>query len=321
MYRLPLFNKEYIGFLESFEKAIIAQGYSGGRGNIPRLAREFLFFLEAKKIDNIKDVQTSDIIEYYEYLLERPNMNWNGGLSADSIRKHIRAARFLFEHLISLKVMDSTPCAIPRLPPLPVRERISLTEEEVQLLYKVCRDQMDRAILACAYGCGMRRSELANLNVTDVVFAEKQIAIRKSKSCKSRSVPMAEGVMKDLKEFLIHERPKRKMYGFGPPTNAFFLNRSGKRMADASLNVRFLQLVKLTGDKILQAKKPTIHILRHSIATQMLNRGADAKYVRSFLGHVLLDTTVGIYGKRRKLKTKLYKLFQKHLEGHNLKDL
>ena len=76
-------------------------------------------------------------------------------------------------------------------------------------------------------------------------------------------------------------------------------------------NIRFRSLVIQTGNKELMAKKPTLHLLRHSIATHMINRGADVNYVRRFLGHTSLNTTVGIYAKRRKQKAKLYELYRR----------
>jgi site-specific recombinase XerD len=319
MYCLPLYNKEYIKLLEDFEKVIVAQGYSGGKTNLPRTMREFLFFLETKRINNIKDVQTSDIIEYYEYLMSRPNMIRDGVLSGNAIRTMLRSVSYFFEHLVDSKVIESTPCSIPRLPPGPFKERIPLTEEEVKQLYKVATDKTDLAILACAYGCGMRRLELSSLDISDVVFGKKEVAVRKSKNYKSRSIPMAEGVIKDLKDYLAHGRPRREMHG--QPTSAFFLNKNGSRMLKTSYNKRFWKLVLLTGNKELITKKPSIHSLRHSIATHMIDRGADVNYVRRFLGHTLLDTTVGIYAKRRKQKAKLYKLFRAHLEEHNIKSL
>jgi integrase/recombinase XerD len=319
MYSLPLFNKAYIKYFQDFEKVIVAQGYTGGKENLPRKIREFLFFLETKNINDIKEVQTSDILDYYEYLIERPNMNYDGGLSGSAVSGQLRSVTNFFEYLIESKIIDRSPCALPRLPVKPVREIVPLTEEEIKQLYKVATDKMDRAILACGYGCGMRRLELSNLDIGDIVFAKKEIAVRKSKFYKSRSIPMAEGVIKDLKDYLANGRPRREMYG--NPNTAFFLNRHGTRMVKKTFNQRFQKLVLLTGNKELIAKKPTIHQLRHSIATHMIDRGADVNYVRRFLGHTLLDTTVGIYAKRRKQKAKLYKLFRTHLSEHNIKSL
>ncbi|MGP8214016.1 MAG: tyrosine-type recombinase/integrase [Bacteroidia bacterium] len=319
MYSLPLFNKDYIRMLEDFEKYIEAQSYSGGKTNMPRRTREFLFFLETRKINRITDVQTADIMEFYEYVIKRPNMTYGGVLSQSSVRTQLRSVSYFFDYLVDSKAIESTPCGIPRLPPSPMKQKHVLTEQEVQQLYKVATDKTDRAILACAYGCGMRRLELTNLNVSDVVFGKKEIAIRRSKFYKSRSIPMAEGVIKDLKDYLVHGRPRREMYG--KPNDAFFLNKTGDRMMKTNYNKRFQNMVRLTGNKELMAKKPRMHILRHSIATHLLDRGADVQYVKKFLGHVQLDTTVGVYAKRRRQKARLYEMFRKHLEEHNVKDV
>ena len=92
-------------------------------------------------------------------------------------------------------------------------------------------------------------------------------------------------------------------------------------MGTESFNNRFHALVAKTNNKALIAKNPSIHQLRHSIATHMIDRGADPHYVRRFLGHSLLDTTVNVYAKRRQQKAKLYKLFKNHLNESNIKHL
>ncbi len=319
MYSLPLYNKEFIKLHQEFEKAIVAQNYSGGKENLPRRLREFLFFLETKKINDIREVQTSDILEFYEYLVHRPNMNYDGGLCGNSVRTHLRSVTCFFEYLVDSKTIEHSPCALPRLPAGPFREVVPLTKKEIELLYKVATDPLDRAILSCGYGCGMRRLEMSNLDITDFVFSKKMVAIRKSKFYKSGTIPLTDKIIKDIKEYLVNGRPRREMYG--KPTNAFFLNRNGQRMCKTSFNDRFQALVVKTGNKELIAKKPTVHWLRHTIATHMIDNGADSGYVRSFLRHILLDTTVNVYAKRRRQKAKLYKLFQKHLAEHNINEL
>jgi integrase/recombinase XerD len=305
--------------LGDFSNMITAQGYSGGKDNLPRRTREFLFFLEANKINNIREVKTQHIIEYYEYLCKRPNMNYEGTLSNNAVRTMLRSVSLFFEFLVDSKVIEATPCGIPKLPVIPARDRTPLSEEEVQLLYKMAVNTMDRAILACGYGLGMRRMEMCLLNVSDVVFGKKEVAIRESKFYKSRSVPMAEGVIKDLKEYLVYGRPQLEMYG--KPCDAFFLNRRGGRLLRATYNKRFKEIVISTDNKELIARKPTIHLLRHSISVHMINKGADADYVRRFLGHTHMETTLNVYSKQRKQRTKLYGLFKQHLQEHNIKGI
>ena len=316
---LPIYNKEYLKLLKDFERAVIAQGYSGGKDSLPRCLREFLFFLETKKINDIKEVKTSHILEFYEYLIQRPNMNYDGVLSNSGVRGILGSITHFFEYLVEAKVIESTPCALPRLPIVHFRNLQPLSEPEIDILYSAATDKMDRAILDCAYGCGMRRRELSNLNTDDFVFSKMEVAVRKSKNFKSRSIPLTAKIMTSLRDYLANDRPRREMYG--RPSPAFFLNRSGKRMGTESFNNRFHALVAKTNDKALIAKNPSIHQLRHSITTHMIDRGADPHYVRRFLGHSLLDTTVNIYAKRRQQKAKLYKLFKNHLNESNIKHL
>ncbi|MGP8216915.1 MAG: tyrosine-type recombinase/integrase [Bacteroidia bacterium] len=318
MKSLPLHNPVFLEMLQGFEQAVVAQGYSGGRYGLPFRLREFLFFLETKKIEDIAQVRTADIIAYYEYLRKRPNMNREGGLSDTVIRSNLGCLRHFFKYLLNAKLIDTIPCSLPRFGfSHGAKERVPLTEAEIKMVYDAARDKTDRAILACAYGCGLRRGEAAALDLSDIVFSQNLIVVREGKNNKSRSVPMAKGVVNDLRDYIANERPGLLLYN--RPTQALFLRRGGARMHDKWLNIRFKSMVKRTGNKELIAKNPSLHSLRHTIATHLVDRGATADFVRKFLGHAQLDTTMGVYAKRRKQKAKLYEVFRNHLEEHNIK--
>jgi len=160
----------------------------------------------------------------------------------------------------------------------------------------------DRAIISLAYGCGLRRSELQNLNVSDVYIDRGIIIIRDSKNHKNRTVPMSEGVLKDIREYLIYER--MKYFNKGISTYAFFVNNRGVRKNGMDINNRLKQLIIKTQNPIMVGKEITLHCLRHSIATHLLDNGATIEFVKQFLGHSDIDTAM-LYSKRRKLKLKI----------------
>lgn len=309
MKSLTIHSAPYLEMLKSFEEVIVAQSFSGGKNGMPVRAREFLFFLETKKIYDINRIQTSDIIAFYEYLRKRPNVVHGGLLSGTQIQTIMYSAQYFLEHLVQKGIIPKIPCALPRFTRKQAEHHVPLTEAEIKLLYGAARNSLDKALLACAWGCGMRRGELSKLKIAEVQFGERVMNVRSSKNNKSRSVPIAEGLIKDLKEYLTEERPKREKPGKLSPY--FFLGREGSYMVPDRFNTRFKELVKLTGNKELIAKRPSIHSLRASIAVHLVDRGAPALFVKNFLGHVNLDTSFGIYAARRKHRIKLSQWFRK----------
>lgn len=299
MKNLPLYNPAYQSLYEAFYKAIIAKGYSKGKDSVyPSCAREFMYFLEKRHISDIKAVQAKDIIAYYDYLNERPNQRREGGLSGVTIRKHIYSLRLFFDYLVETKAIDSSPAALPKFQYGHYNERNILTVEEVKLLYQATENSLERALLAVAYGCGLRRSEIEKLNTGDVVFQKGVLNVREGKNNKNRTVPMSDSVIKYLREYAVNERPRRLELTYSY-CEAFFINTRGSRMKGLTMLEILKAIIARTGKQSILSKNITLHCLRHSIATHLLDNDAGIEFVRKFLGHAMLDTT-HLYSKRRK---------------------
>ena len=116
---------------------------------------------------------------------------------------------------------------------------------------------------------------------------------------------MSDSVIRDLKDYIFHERHVYELKKQKKKTNAFFLNAWGQRMAGDYLNKRLKILTEKTRNSKLMSKEISLHSLRHSIATHLLDGGASIEFVRTFLGHREIDT-VHIYARRRKRKN-IYK--------------
>jgi len=313
MKSLPLHNPEFIVLHRDFLTAMLAQGFSRGADNTyVRSAQEFLFFLQAKQVPNIKAMGKKDIIAFYEYLKARPNMNREDGLLCRSyVRTQMCGIRHFLDYLRLAGKIDVSPYHLPKFSYGEKGQRYVLTQAEIKILYTAVQSKRDRAILACAYGLALRRRELQNLNVSDFILSRGVVNIRESKGSKSRTLPIPQGLIKDIKEYLVYDRPHRLLYN-AEDCPAFFINDAGTRMKAQRFYVRIKEMVKLTGDKDLMSKPVTIHSLRHSIATHLLDRGASIEFVRKFLGHVYLDSTI-IYAKRRKQRLRLYDMMSEHL--------
>lgn len=287
-------NPHYQNLLLSYEQSIRAKGYARPK-YFGSAVTEFFFFLETKGIEHIKDVKAKHVIAHFEYLSVRPHEKKGGLLSERSVRTYMMFLRILFDHLIDTKVLQASPIHLPRFSVAGYRQRSVATDEEVKLIYKAAETRLDRAILALAYGCGLRKLEIEKMQVGDLWLSQGTLIVRCGKFGKSRRVPLSDTVVKDLREYIVNERSQ--LHGVTNP--ALLLDTRGNKLHGYWLNERLKRMITKTKNRQLIAKNITLHCLRHSIATHLLDNGASMDFVRRFLGHVFLDTT-HIYSKRRK---------------------
>ena len=164
--------------------------------------------------------------------------------------------------------------------------RNTLSEEQIKKLYEGCNDDLygkrDRAIIAVFYGCGLRCREGANLEQRDVDFKSGLLHVRKGKGYKERYVPMSPGVIKELKEWLENGQPF-----FSVRTNIIIPSRTGKVIGCHGLTRR----VKMMCENAKVKESISLHSLRHSIATHLLDSGMGIEKIGQFLGHCSLETT------------------------------
>ncbi len=304
MRHLPIHIPSYQSLFEDFDIYIMTKGYNRGKPcSLPSCVREFLFFLESRNIYDLKEVMATEIIAYHQYLMERPNQRRGGGLSDSHIKSHLFSLRLFFDYLLDIGELETSPARLPKFILNKHKERNILTTEEIDLLYKVCETKQDRAMISLAYGCGLRRSELEKLDASDIHLQQGIVVVRDSKNHKSRVVPLSNGVMKDLKEYILYERMKY-MKSEKVICHALFINFRGERKAGQYMNDRLRQLIQRTQSPIIISKEITLHSLRHSIATHLLDNGATIEFVKDFLGHSQIDTA-HLYSKRRKQRLKI----------------
>lgn len=298
MLSLPLHNKYFENLYKEFDVFVKTKNYKQKK-TIQASVREFLFFIETKGFITMLQVKTSEIVAYYEYIRQRPNQRKEGGLSDSMIRHHLYALRLFFDYLISIDELETSPAKLPKFQIAKHKERNICTVDEIKLLYNACESKRDKAILSIAYGCGLRRSEIQNLNTSDVILHKGVLVVRNGKNNKARQVPLSDNVLKDLKDYVIYERAKYFTKNNFENTNAFLINNQGNRMDGASLNDRLKELIKRTNNYSLEQKEITLHCLRHSIATHLVDNGANIEFVQTLLGHAEIDTA-HLYSKRRK---------------------
>jgi len=283
-------NENYQALAESFYRYILRLGYNAkGCKARKNYLCEFLHWMECQGHSQITKVTASQITNYYQYISERPSKKDGGILSQKTTHSHMRNITDVFKMLQERGEIIINPTSGLKFPyPQAREERTVLDQEEIKELYKVTKTAQERAILSLAYGCGLRVGELVNCNTQDIRLREKIIIIPKGKGNKRRVVPISSGVVKDLADYYYNERALFK--GFDK-TDAFMLNKKGIRMQKWTYNSRLREILHRTTIPQEKQDRLSLHNLRHSIATHLLEQGIPVEQVRIFLGHSQLETT------------------------------
>jgi len=142
----------------------------------------------------------------------------------------------------------------------------------------------DRAILEVLYSTGIRRAECAGLGVADVDFGRLVVFVRQGKGGRDRVVPLGERAAGWIEQYLRDIRPQHAQE---PDSRALFLNRRGGAIRPKRLS----ELVRRHVDGAMLGKTGACHLFRHTMATLMLEGGADVRALQEILGHAQLSTT------------------------------
>lgn len=212
MLSLEIKSAHYNYLLKSYKEYLQVLGYAAVTvQSWPIHVREFLHYLENKNIQNITAIETCHINGFIYYIKRRSNKRYKGtALSSSSINKIIGAVNVFIKFLNSTGkfMVESTAQRAEDN----IGERIILSIAEVKQLYEatflpyrengIAIGQRDRVIIAIFYGCGLRRSEGKQLNITDIDLQKRLLFVRKGKGNKQRYVPIAAKHLQDIKDYL-----------------------------------------------------------------------------------------------------------------------
>jgi len=171
-------------------------------------------------------------------------------------------------------------------------KREVLSQAEIKVLYQFTINYQEKAILSLAYGCGLRAFELDAINIGDIRFSQRILIVPKGKGNKRRVVPMSSRIIADLSAYFYKERPSltlEKDYQNGE--KAFMLHSRGGRMKYYTYNKYLKRIIDRSGNSNIENKEISIHNLRHSIATHLIEQGVSLEKVQTFLGHSSLKST------------------------------
>jgi site-specific recombinase XerD len=281
---------------ENYQKLVRQRGYKTGKGNqYPQAVREFFQFLKRRGYAHF-EATGKDMADYYEYLVTRPNQRRGGTLSATTINHHLFAIKVLFDFMLESKLVS----ALPLLPKYHKRIQAPLeilSVEEIKRMYEVCNSKLETALLSVVYGCGLRRTELSSLFLSDLDLQKGNLIVRAGKGDKRREVPMSNKVIEDVREYIHHGRrcEHHTIYHL-------FITTHGNAMSGYTMNEIIKDITSRVSE--LDSKSVTLHMMRRSIATHLTENGAGIQFVRDFLGHADIDTSQ-LYAIRRKRQTKI----------------
>lgn len=169
----------------------------------------------------------------------------------------------------------------------PVKLPQVLAPDEIKRIIAMAPSLKARVMLTIAYGCGLRAGEVARLRVCDIDTAQRIIRIVQSKGRKDRNVMLPEEVLDQLREWWC-ERPNRNDVGL-PSDERWLFPGYGENepLTTRQFSRLFHEAAAAAGIK----KRVSLHSLRHSFATHLLERGTDIRVIQAVLGHDKLDTT------------------------------
>ena len=294
----PAFERHY----SNYDNYIRARDYKVGKGKMYQAAvKEFLIWLEEYGITDMKNVTTKEMLEYYEYLTTRPNKRKLGTLAETTIRSHLLSIYIFIENLLLLKeIKKGLYLPNHKFSGEWQKPRNTLTVDEVLSLYQYSENQLEKALLSVAYGCGLRRTELQDLNISDVQLHNGMLIVRKGKGSKRREIPMCDYVLDNVKKYVIE---RQETHRDKQVDNGFFIGKKSKRMSGDTLNKTLKKIVNRTQNQTIIDKEITLHCLRHSIAHHLAENNAGIDFIRGFLGHSYINTAY-LYAIRNKKQNK-----------------
>lgn len=287
--KLPIEHTGFYPHLQRYLQAITVKKYADTtiirREN---MLRKFIAWCDNNELDSPQAIGKADISRYQRYLHYTTQQNGEP-LQASTQGRYLSGVKHFFSWLSKENHILFNPSADIELPKDAVRLPSVLSEADIaRVMQQPNVDDIyglrDRAILEVLYSTGMRRKECCQLTLADINVSTHTVMIRKGKGNKDRLLPLGEHAAKWLQTYLQDARTglirdlKEK---------TVFLNNRGNQYRDTKLG----DCVKKYLTKAGITLTGSCHLLRHAMATHMLENGADIRYLQAMLGHSNLQTT------------------------------
>ena len=241
------------------------------RGLAPTTQRSYLHYVidYARYFDLSPEKLDLEAVREYElYLLEEKKM------SPDSINTFVSAVRFLYLNTLEMPWTSEYFPRVKRPSKLPV----VLSQEEMLQFFDHVDGMKNRAALMTSYGAGLRVSETVSLKISDIDSKRMLIRVEQGKGQKDRYAMLSPRLLEVLRRYWRSYRP----YPYLFPSW-----RANHHMSAGSLQTACREATLRSGLR----KRVTVHTLRHSFATHLLENGTDVRVIQVLLGHSRIDTT------------------------------
>ena len=242
---------------------------------------KYISFLKKKKIGSFNQTNKVLVKNYFVYLRGKD-------LKINSISRNLVAVKMLYRFLLMEGYIEEDVTSLIEFPRVSKKLPYVLSLREINLLldednFKGKLGLRNRAVLELLYATGMRVSELIYLKINDINMENRMLKCL-GKGSKERIIPFGDKAHQSLNLYLDRLRPKLVK---NPGENTLFLNSQGERFSRQGV----FYLVKLYTQKAKIEKKVTPHTLRHTLATHLIENGADLRSVQEMLGHSDISTT------------------------------
>ncbi len=251
--------------IEEFRKKLKIENYSDQ--TIRNYVSTLSLFLDYVKNLKIKELTDKEIKNYLYYCKTEKNYSFS------SMKQVISSIRYLYKKVLNKPVPDALNIELRKPSVLPN----VLSLKEINRILSVTKNLKHKTILLLIYSAGLRLSELINLEISDIDSDSMRIHIRNAKGKKDRYVMLSENVLKLLRDYYKAYKPKKYLVE----------GQNGGKYSPKSVQSVFKKALKKAGIK----KKASVHTLRHSFATHLLDEGTDIRYIQELLGHKRLATT------------------------------
>ncbi|WP_162140277.1 site-specific tyrosine recombinase/integron integrase [Haploplasma axanthum] len=276
-----------MNYFELFDDYLITiKNYSENtRVNYHKDLEDFDNFLKNEELaENVLDARRDRLARHYLSYLEEQ------GFSKKSIARKISSLRTFYNYMKKEKYLDVNIFENIETPKIPKRLPKVISDNEIDYLFEAIDKNTvlgfrNYLILDMLFSCGLRASELTNMEIKDLQISRKEILIH-GKGSKDRYVPIHDNLVFDLKEYLTSIRTKL-ISKTDKETQKVFLNYRGEELTPRGLQ----KIIKKILNDANETYKITPHMLRHSFATTLLNHGADLRVVQELLGHEHLKST------------------------------